>query len=229
MATSTRVISRKEYVEHFRAAMVAAEKLGLGLLQGLIEPLLKGNEALDDFRHIVISEHALLGPVDDMLTQKTMFPKAKRRVQNIDRAFTDRALNFHLAIAPQAECWAGLLADDDVAPKHADAPPPVHSWAQLVSRITQASPRANVTVWDFERPNSVMLPFLAALLSLDPDQLDAQTQYNVEENACDQLKQAKLLSKIIQIDKELQTRMDARYELDLAAIAAMPNVSLVRG
>jgi hypothetical protein len=226
LATSTRVVSRKEYVEHVRDAMVASEKLGL--LHGLIDPLFKGNDAFDRFQHIVISEHALLGPVGDMLTKKTMFPKAKRRAQNIDRAFPDRALNLHLAIAPQAECWTALLADDDFAPRSADAPVPVHSWAQLVSRITGACPRAQITVWDFERPHEVMLPFLASLLGVDSDLIDERTRSDIEDKACEPLKNAKLLSKIVQIDPDLQSRMDAQYELDLTAIAAMPNVSLIR-
>ena len=225
LSTSTKTISRQEYVKDFRSAMVASDKLGL--LQGLVDPLLKRND-LDRFAHIVISEHALLGPVGDMLTQRTMFPKAKRRVQNIERAFPDRSIRLHLAITPQAECWTALLADDDFAPPRSNETVPVHSWAELVSRVAQTCPRAEITVWDFERPQRVMLPFLADLLDVDIDLIDDQTRTNIQDKACRPLQDAKLLSKIVQIEEGLQMRMDAQYELDLDTLTAMPNVSLMR-
>ncbi|WP_394442370.1 hypothetical protein [Sulfitobacter sp. 916] len=227
LSTSTKTITRHEYVEHFRATMVASDKLGL--LQGAVEPLLKDNKALDAFKHIIISEHALLGPVSDMLTKKTMFPKAKRRAQNLDNAFSDRQLHLHLAIAPQAESWTYLLADDDISPGPSDRAVPVHSWADLVSRITAACPRATLTVWNFEQPHQVMLPFLAALLDIDVELVDPQTRKALSQEACHHLKSAKLLSKIVQIDEELQIRMDAQYELDLIRIAAMSKVTLRDG
>ncbi|WP_394434562.1 hypothetical protein [Sulfitobacter sp. 1A13679] len=227
LSTSTKTITRHEYVEHFRATMVASDKLGL--LQGAVEPVLKHQKNLDAFKHIIISEHALLGPVSDMLTKKTMFPKAKRRVQNLDNAFSDRQLDLHLAIAPQAECWTYLLADDDIFPGPSDRAVPVHSWADLVSRITAACPRATLTVWNFEQPHQVMLPFLAALLDIDVELIDPQTRKALSQEACHHLKSAKLLSKIVQIDEELQTRMDAQYELDLIRIDAMSKVTLRNG
>ena len=227
LSISAKAVTRNEYVEHFRAAMVASDKLGL--LQGAVEPVLKGNKTLDGFGHIIISEHALLGPVSEMLTKKTMFPKAKRRVQNLDNAFSDRQLHLHLAIAPQAECWTYLLADDDVSPGPSKDAVPVHSWADLVSRITAACPRATMTVWNFEQPDQVMIPFLATLLGIDADLLDPQTREAMSQGACQHLKSAKLLSEIVQIDEDLQTRMDVQYELDLAKIAAMPKVTLSQG
>ncbi|MFG6547011.1 hypothetical protein ACGYLM_18850 [Sulfitobacter sp. 1A10445] len=223
-STSIRPVSRNEYVKHLRSSMVATDNLGL--LNDAVEPVLS-RTALDGFEHIVISEHALLGPVSEMLTKRTMFPKAKRRVQNIDRAFPDRSLNLHLAIAPQAECWAALLADDDFSPARSDNSAPVHSWANLVSRITAACPRAQVTVWNFEQPDKVVLPFLSALLGIDGDRLDRKTRTATTQHACQQLKNAKLLSKIIQLDEDLQTRMDVQYELDLTTLAGMPKVTLI--
>jgi len=225
LTTSTKTISRQEYVKDFRPTMVASDKLGL--LQGLIEPLLKDHEALDRFQHIVLSEHALLGPIDDMLTKKTMFPKAKRRVQNIERAFSDRTLRLHLAIAPQAQCWTALLADDDFTPGSKTDTMPVHSWADLAARVANACPEAEITVWDFERPEEIMLPFLADLLEIDIELIDDRTRANLQDRACQPLKNAKLLSKIVQLEEGLQMRMDAQYELDLNTIDAMPNVSLI--
>jgi len=226
LSVSTKVISRKEYVEHLRATIAATGSMGL--LQSAIEPALKDQKALDGFQHIVISEHALLGPVEDMLTKKTMFPKAKRRVQNIGHAFSDRELSLHLAIAPQAECLTSLLADDDFSIGPLNGATPVHSWANLVARIRDACPRANVTVWNFEKPNEIMPSFLSSLLGIGNDLLDRRTRRDISNNACQQLKNAKLLTKIVQIDEELQTRMDVQYELDLSAIASMPNVLLAR-
>lgn len=223
---ATKAVSRKEYVEYFRATMVASGNLGL--LQGALEPALKGNSALDKFEHIVISEHALLGPVADMLTKKTVFPKAKRRVQNIDHAFSDRDIKLHLAIAPQAECLTSFLSDDDIQLGRLNGAFPVHSWADLVRRIRDACPRANVIIWDFEKPDEIERSFFSSLLDVGDDLLDDRTEHELLGKACEQLKSAKLLSKIVQIDEELQTRMDAQYELDLDAIASMPNVVLKR-
>jgi len=224
LSTSTKAITRHEYVEHFRATITASDKLGL--LQGAVEPVLKDKKALDGFTHIIISEHAILGTVSDMFTKKTMFPKAKRRTQNLDNAFSDRELNLHLAIAPQAECWTYFLADDDISSGPSDRAVPVHSWADLVSRIKTACPRANLTVWNFEQPHQVMLPFLTALLDIDVDLIDPQTRKAVSQEACLQLKSAGLLTRIVEIDEELQTRMDAQYELDLIRIAALSKVIL---
>ncbi|WOI30063.1 hypothetical protein [Sulfitobacter dubius] len=190
---------------------------------------MKDKKALDRFKHIIISEHALLGAVSDMFTKKTMFPKAKRRAQNLDNAFSDRQLHLHLAIAPQAECWTYLLADDDISPGPSDRAVPVHSWADLVSRIKAACPRATLTVWNFEQPHQVMVPFLTALLDIDVELIDPQTRKAVSQEACPQRKSAGLLSKIVEIDEELQTRMDAQYELDLIRIAAMSKVTLRDG
>ena len=83
-----------------------------------------------------------------------------------------------------------------------------------------------MTVWDFEQPDEVMVPFLAALLGIDTELLDSRTRSEISKNACQQLKNAKRLSKIVQLDEDLQTRMDVQYELDLAAIEAMPRVIL---
>jgi len=225
-SASTKVFSRKDYVENLRAAVVAAGNLGL--LQNEVEPVLKDKKALDRFEHIVISEHALLGSMGDMLTKKKMFPKAKQRVQNVDMAFSDRKLSLHLAISPQAECLISLLADGKFSPHSVEGATPVHSWANLVRRVRDACPRADVKVWDFEKPDEIMPSFLSSLFAIEADLLDHRTRDEIAKNSCQHLKNAKLLSKIIQIDKDLQTRMDAQYELDLAAIAAMPNVSLVR-
>ena len=225
-SVSTKAISRKEYVEHLRATIVATDSLGL--LQSAIEPVLKDKKTLDTFQHIVISEHALLGPLEDMLTKKTMFPKAKRRVQNIGHAFSDRDIRIHLAIAPQAECFTSLLADEDFLTAPITGATPVHSWANLVTRIRDACPRAEVTVWNFEKPDEIMPSFFSSLLGIENDLLDRRTRHDISTKACQHLKNAKLLTKIVQIEDELQTRMDVQYELDLSAIASMPNVSLAR-
>jgi len=70
---------------------------------------------------------------------------------------------------------------------------------------------------------------LAALLDIDVELIDPQTRKALSQEACHHLKSAKLLSKIVQIDEELQIRMDAQYELDLIRIAAMSKVTLRDG
>ena len=226
-SASTKVFSREEYVKNLRATVVTAGNRGL--LQNDVEPILKDKKALDRFDHIVITEHALLGSMGDMLTKKKMFPKAKQRVQNVDSAFSDRKLNLHLAIAPQSEGLISLLADGEFSPDSVEGATPVHSWADLVRRVRDACPRAVLRVWDFEKPDEIMPSFLSSLLAIEPDLLDHRTRDEIVKKSCQHLKNAKLLGKIVQIDKDLQTRMDAQYELDLAAIAAMPNIELIQG
>lgn len=223
---STRVVSRKEYVRHFRAAMTASNRTLIG--ENTSEAVLRAMTFLDNSQHIVLSEHALLGSMEEFFTERMMLPKAKRRAENISRTFVDCDINLHLAIAPQSNILVSTLADEAFFPDITSDSIPVHSWAALVSRITDGCPRAQVTVWNFENSDEVSLPFLASLLDLDVEYVDSLTRAELETRACRQLKTSEILSKIIKMDEGLLAKMDMQYEADLDHIEAMPRVSLVR-
>ena len=106
---------------------------------------------------------------------------------------------------------------------------PFYPWSDLVSRIASGCPHAHLTVWNFEQPDAISLPFLAALLGLEIDDVDIPTKAKLDIDACRHLKQAKILNQVVPIEDQLQAVMDDQYEHDLLTIDAMPGVSLIRG
>jgi hypothetical protein len=226
LGKSKKIISQKEYTIFLRSHINAPGNSVLDHVKSKIglEDYLSN---LDQFAHVVSSQHAMLGKTSDIFAESEILPKARRRVENFCRIFADRQINIHLAIAPLHDCLITMASEDEGVWKAEKGTYGVNSWSNLVSHITAACPAANFTIWDFEDPDAVSLSFLASLLGLHVDQVDEVTRSNLHSDACENLKRAKLLSKIVVVNEPLQALMDEQYELDLLNISEMRNVSLV--
>lgn len=185
-------------------------------------------QQINRFNHVAISQHAILGTSPDLFKYKNTLTRARKRVENLSEIFVDRKINIHLAIAPQSDCLMSVLGDDEQFIAENDADIRLPSWAALTTNIRRACPDAEITVWDFDSPEKVRVDFLASMLNVAPEYIDALTEAHLDTSSCQELTQAKLLQRIIQIDEELQLRLDSQYEKDLQAIAGMPNIKLVR-
>lgn len=218
------ILPRKLWQEQFRGLVNAKRKeaafnvAGWRATEGAIAELSARGS-------VAASLHALLGGAEDCFLKSKVLPYTEARIGRVSEIFAAVPLTFHLTIQSQFDY---LRATVERVPEGKVFPEPrtVPSWAQLVRRIKAAAPGSQIVVWDFERPDKVALAFLICLL----DTKDGGLIEALDEHLSKTLQHPDSLPiahEIPGISHELTDRLDVQYELDLAAIGQMTDVSLI--
>lgn len=226
LESSTRIFSKREFVRSLRT-VVNTPRTELMSVANTSQEFQGALQQINRFNHVVISQHAILGTSPELFKYKNTLPRAKKRVENLSEMFADRKISIHLAIAPQSDCLMSVLGDDEHFLAKHDADIRIPSWASLATNVRRACPKAEITVWDFDRPEKIRIGFLASMLNVAPEYIDALTEAHLDMSSCQELAQAKLLHRIIKLDEALLLRLDSQYEEDLQAISEIPNITLV--
>lgn len=227
LGQSKRVFTKKEFAGSLRTVVNAPRT----------EMLAKGNDSkgfqrglrqINRFNDVVVSQHALLGTAPELFTYNQMMSRAHKRAANLADIFADRHIRIHLAITPQIDCFVSAMSDDEQLLSDESSGIVVPSWAELITNIRRGCPAADITVWDFEQPEQIRLNFLASLLGVEPEYIDALTEAHLDTSSCQELMQAKTLHRLLVLDEHLQAQLDGQYEADIRAIEEMPNIALQR-
>lgn len=226
LESSTRIFSKREFVRSLRTVVNAPRAELMSLANGSQE-FQRALQQINGFNHVVISQHAILGTAPELFKYKNTLPRAKKRVENLSEMFADREISIHLAIAPQSDCLMSVLSDDEHFLAKHDADIRVPSWASLATNIRRGCPEAKITVWDFDKPEEIRIRFLASMLNVAPEYVDALTEAHLDMSSCQELKQAKLLHRIVKLDEALQLRLDSQYEKDLQDISEISDITLI--
>ena len=174
---------------------------------------------------VALSQHALMGRIEDCFIKRKMLPYADKRLGRLTEIFANVPVTLHLTIQNQFDY---LQAAVNRLPEGKSFPEPrvVPSWSELVRRIKAAAPGTKVVVWEFDKPEEVALSFLMYLLNIENDGLINAMRRHLRATL-------KRQDTTLNGDEfpgpfhELTNRMDLQYELDLLALGRMKGVSLI--
>lgn len=226
----TYYISPKDYRDNFRSLVNEKRELDFVVLEGLAEQSLSAQrQEFNEYKTVVGSQHAMLGHPKEVMKNGIILREAGSRTYNLAQILKDQPLVFHLSITNQYDFFRNLYDQVDPSKFHKQLLSNTYSWQELVFRIKNKNPNIDIIVWDFEKPEWISLPFLSVLFDTDPQ--------NFGEFAKDKIRQILKVNKVSTINfsagedlpKELISKLDNQYEVDLHEIDKMDGVHLIRG
>ncbi|MDO6799722.1 hypothetical protein [Shimia thalassica] len=128
------------------------------------------NLSLNENSELFASQHAFLGNAEDALKKQALFPRTEKRIRRISQLFEKDKLSVHLSICSQVDFLCDALNPEQQYSLSASQVQSL-SWVELLKRIRNGNPEAEIIVWDFERPTVVTISFLALLTNCEPEQL----------------------------------------------------------
>jgi len=217
------VLSHKIWQEQFRGLVNAAKQKGTLDVAAwrATEETISNMSARGS---VAISQHALLGRPEDCFLKRKVLPYADARIAMVSKIFAAAPLTFHLTISSQFDYLRNILHRPST--RVATSEPKIFpTWISLVQRIRKAAPDRQIVVWDFERPEKAVLPFLVRLLDIN----DSALIQNLERYLSNKFPGLSYThnQEISGISRDTVERMDAQYELDLEAIKNIKGVSLI--
>ncbi|WP_281966800.1 hypothetical protein [Roseovarius nanhaiticus] len=220
-----KTIAKTEFQKHLRGIINSGSKSDLSqhTLPDTVSTYLAD---LQDYSVVVGSQHAMLGHPKEVLSAGLLPPYAVARSAQLCKLLADFDLNLHLVITNQLDYLTGLSADFQKPFVPTDFVSGVPSWTELVHKIQAACPNHQLIVWDFERPESVLLPFALAMFNIfetDIQQLNAAIVRSLasKEFAPDPATTEAMPEHLIE-------EFDDQYERDLLQIETIENTILFR-
>ena len=218
------LLPEKQYQEKFRSVINSKRKESEVDFNLRLEAQLAAVE-LSERGTLAISQHAMLGSMEDCFRKDKVLPYSEVRVSEVSRVFASVPITFHLTITNQFDYLRAAMERKGKGTTFSEESS-VPSWASLVQRIKAAAPNRQIVVWDFERPERIALAFAISMLDTTDETLIEELHRRLSRSF---KKKGSLMTshEIPSMDHELNTRLDAQYDADLVAIKLMEGVSLV--
>lgn len=178
--------------------------------------------SLTHYDTVAISQHALLGTPQEIISSPRILPRAAGRIATLSSLFEGHPLTFHLAITNQVDYISTALG---AGARAAIASGMTLSWFDLISQLKAAAPERPIIVWDFERPRDVALAFVVAMLDAPEDAFIEDARKLIKQHQTFEDRDSRLQN--LNGLEGLLARLDDQYEVDLQAIAEAEGVSLI--
>jgi len=176
---------------------------------------------------IAASQHDLLGSAKGCFINKKALPFTEARIERLLSIFSSVPLVLHLSIHSQFDYFKESVSQMEIG-NALPQPFIIPSWFELVQRIKETAPSTPIVVWDFERPERVVLEFSVSLLCIS----DHRAINAISQSLQDEVRRTSKVPLVTRNDCELPCKviaqMDKQYEFDLNSISRMEGVSLIR-
>lgn len=175
------------------------------------------------YKTVAMSQHALLGPPEDIVHRGKLLPKAEGRLLRLSNIFANYPITIHIAITSQRD-YLSKRVESSVSEKAFALEDGVPSWTDLVVRLKTVVPGSQIVVWDVHKPRLTVLAFLGAMLNVVDGALLGKLRTLAESHPeVIEVPTAKYV-----IPSHLINQLDHQFETDLLMIARMPGVTLMR-
>jgi hypothetical protein len=212
------IVSTERYREVFRG-LVNDDRVDGQSDRGALKEVFSVLHTLSEYQLVAFCQQAFMGTPEEIISSARGFKRAAARVARLSELFLDHELTIHLTICNPIDFFLEALGPraNSIA-----LSTEVPSWSVLVAKIRDAAPGRKIIVWDFRKPDAIVLSFVSMMLNLENEELTDEIRALVRRKIAKKSNSSDLIPLY-----EFMGYTYERYIDDLAVIDKLNDVSLI--